>query len=379
LIIIAAEVPKGKKKRSAEKTERLEKLLLCVNRSHVSDEHEQLVGITPLIVIPGNELNELIGKHDACLGVEDGGACIVDEVGGNNVLIGVAEDALELALGSLLHSGADLFVGGGLCEVDGEVNNGNVKSGNTEGHTGELAVELGDYLADSLCGAGGGGDDVACCRSAAAPVLLGGAVNGLLGRGGGVNGGHKTIGDAEVVMNYLSKRSKAVGGAGSVGNNVHIGGILVLVDTHDEHRSISGRSGDNYLLGTCGEVSRSLIGGGENAGGLNNVLSAALCPRDLRGIADVVYSYFLAVYEELAVNDLNSTVESAVDGVILGHVNHVVDVDKGIVDADDLEKFGLIHRSAENKTTDAAKAIDADFDCHSAHSFLCIPRFIVII
>ena len=128
-----------------------------VNRVHVLDQLQNLVGVADLVVVPGNDLHEGVGQRDASLGVEDGGVGVAQEVGGNHVLVGVAQNALQLALGGLLHGGADLLVLGGLLQVDGQVNNGHVQGGNTHGHTGQLAVQLGDNLAHGLGGAGGGG------------------------------------------------------------------------------------------------------------------------------------------------------------------------------------------------------------------------------
>jgi hypothetical protein len=51
-------------------------------------------------------------------------------------------------------------------------------------------------------------------------------------------------------MNDLSKGSKAVCGAASIGDNVKIRGVLVLVDTNNEHRGIFARGRDDHLLGT---------------------------------------------------------------------------------------------------------------------------------
>ena len=124
------------------------------------DQLQNLVGVADLVVVPGNDLHEGVGQGDAGVGIEDGGAGVAQEVGGHDGLVGVTQNALQLALGGGLHSGADLLVLGGLGQVDGQVNNGNVQSGNTHGHAGQLAVELGDDLADSLGSAGGGGDDV---------------------------------------------------------------------------------------------------------------------------------------------------------------------------------------------------------------------------
>ena len=68
-------------------------------------------------------------------------------------------------------------------------NCGHVQSGHAHGHTGQLAVQLRNDLAHGLGSAGGGGDDVAGSSAAAAPILQGRTVNGLLGGGGGVDGG----------------------------------------------------------------------------------------------------------------------------------------------------------------------------------------------
>lgn len=82
----------------------------------------------------------------------------------------------------------------------------------------ELAVKAGDDLADSLGGAGGGGDDVAVNTTATTPVFVRGTVNGLLGSGGGVDGGHQGLDDTELVVDDLGERCQAVGRAGGVGD-----------------------------------------------------------------------------------------------------------------------------------------------------------------
>src|SRR5699024_9625582 len=179
-----------------------------------------------------------VGQSDAGLGVEDGGAGIAQEVAGDHILVGVAQDALQLALAGLLHGVADLSVGGGLGQVDGQVHHGHIQSGDAHGHAGQLAVQGGDDLAHGLVGDGGGGDDVAGGSTAAAPILQRGTVNGLLGGGGGVNGGHQTVGDAEVVVQHLGNGGQAVGGAGGVGDEGHVAGVLVQVDAAHEHGGV---------------------------------------------------------------------------------------------------------------------------------------------
>ena len=143
-----------------------------VDGIHVLDQLQNLVGVADLVVVPGNDLDEGVGQSDAGISVEDGGTGVAQEVGGHDGLVGVTQNALQLALGSGLHGSADLLVLGGLSQVDSQVNDGDVQSGNTHGHTGQLAVQLGDDLADSLGGAGGGGDDVAGTGTPAGAIVF---------------------------------------------------------------------------------------------------------------------------------------------------------------------------------------------------------------
>jgi hypothetical protein len=49
---------------------------------------------------------------------------------------------------------------------------------------------------------------------------------------------------------HLGQRSKAVGSAAGIGNNVEIRLVLLLIDTHNKHGSILTRSRNNNLLCT---------------------------------------------------------------------------------------------------------------------------------
>ena len=66
-----------------------------------------------------------------------------------------------------------------------------------------------------------------------------------------MNGGHQAFHNAELVVDHLSERRQAVGGAGGVGHNLHILGVLVEVDAAHKGGSILilRGSGDNDLLG----------------------------------------------------------------------------------------------------------------------------------
>lgn len=329
------------------------------------DEIYNLVAVTPLVIIPGNQLDKGRRQADAGGGVENGGALVMDEVAGDNGVFGVADDALPaLALGGFLHGSLDLIHGGGSLQIHGQVYHRHVGGGNAEGHAGELALEFRNDNAHSLGSAGGRGDDVVCRAAAAAPVLVGGAVNGLLGGGGGVHGGHEAVGDAILLMNHAGQGGQAVGGAGSVGNNRHVLGVLLMVDAHYEHRGflvLSGGGNDN-LLGAAHKVERCAFLGGKHAGSLGNVFSAGFLPRNFFGILAGINLDRLAVNDQglVLVVDGNLALVLAMHRVITEHINHVIQVDERVVDGNHIHLF-VFHSGTENQTANTAESVDTNF------------------
>jgi len=227
---------------------------------------------------------------------------------------------LEGALRGLLEGGLDLVVAGRLLDAAGEVDDRDVGGGDAESHASELAVQLGDDLADGLGGAGAGGDDVLGRGTAAAPVLGRGAVDGLLGGGVRVDSGHEALDDAELVVDDLGEGSQAVGGARGVGDDGGLAVVRLLVDTHHVHGGIGRGGRDDDALGAALEMGAGLVGGGEDTSRLDNVLGAGLLPGDGSGIALSVELDLLAVDNEIAALDGDGAVEDAVGRVILEHV-----------------------------------------------------------
>ena len=329
---------------------------------------EHLVGEAPFIIIPCDQLHKVIVQGDTGLGVEDGSVGIGAEVGRNDLVIHILQNTLHGAFGSSLHGGADLVIGGSLLQTEGHVDHGHVRSGDAHGHTGQLAVELGNDLADSLGGAGGGGDDVVVDGTRAAQILLlGEAVHDGLGGSGSVHGGHKPLNDTEVVIDDLGDGSQAVGGAGSVGNELHVGGILLQVDAADEHGGVVlGRAGHDNDLGARVDMSLSLALLQVHAGALQHVVHTQLAPGDLGRVAVSLVGKDL---DDLAVDGDGAVlvvaddfaVEAAMDGVILHAISDVSGGMAGGVDGDDLDVVRL-DGSSERQRADAAKTVDADFD-----------------
>ena len=108
------------------------------------------------------------------------------------------------SLGSSLHGGADFLVAGFLVQLNGQIDHRYVGSRNAECHTREFLVQLGDNNTDSLGSTSRGRDDVLEDATAAAPILVGRTVNGLLGGGGSMHGGHQAALDAPCVVQDLS-------------------------------------------------------------------------------------------------------------------------------------------------------------------------------
>ena len=320
--------------------------------------------VAPLVVVPGDELDEVGVEHDAGIGIEDGGAGVGLEVGGHEGLVAVSKDTLHLTLGLGLDGGADLLVGGGLGEAGGEVDDGDVDGGDTEGHAGELALELGDDLGDGLGGTGRGGDDVAGGGTATAPVLAGGGVDDGLGGGHGVDGGHEGLLNAELVVDGLDHGGETVGGARGARDEV-LGAIVGLVVDADDNGEgvVLGGGGVDDLLGATVDDGLGLLLGEEDAGRLADVVSVEGTPADLLGVAAAGGLDLLAVEDKEVAVDLDGSLGDAVDGVVLVLVGHVVGGGGTGVDGVEVGRI-VIHDDAGDETADTAETVDAHAGGH---------------
>ena len=326
---------------------------------HVADQFQHLVGITPLVVVPRDELHKVVVEHDAGVGVEDGGVRVAHKVGAHHALFGVAEHALQLVFGSALHGSLDFIVSGRTLQAAGEVHDGNVQRGHAERHAGETALQRGDDLGDGLGSAGGGGDDVAVGSTTSTPVFHRWTIHYLLGGGGGVYGGHQTFYHAEVFVNDLDERSQTVGGAGGVGNDV-LAHVLGVVHTHYKHRSVVlGRSGHHHALGTRLDVFLRILTREEQTGGFYDVFSTDLVPLQIDGVFFCGHADGAAVDHEVAVFYADGPVETSVYGVVQQQVGHVVHLQQ-VVDSYNFKVF-MFDGSTHHETTDTAEPVDTDF------------------
>lgn len=67
-------------------------------------------------------------------------------------------------------------------------------------------------------------------------------------------------------------------------------------------------------------------------------------------------SDFVAIDYQFTVLLFDSALESAVSRVILEHVDHVFEINEGIIDSDDLD-FGVFERSTQDNTANATETI----------------------
>ncbi|KAF3815804.1 hypothetical protein GH733_016238 [Mirounga leonina] len=228
-----------------------------------------------------------------------------------------------------------------------------------EGHASELPIQLRDDLAYSLGSTSGSRDDVLGSPSAVVPQLPREAVHGLLGGSDGMDGGHESLHDAEVVIDDLGQRSQAVGGAGGIADNLEGVVILLMVHTHHKHGGIGRRSRDDDPLGPALQVSPSFLHGGEDPSGLHNILSTSITPFDVGGISLLEDGDGLSIDDKLPVLSLDCAVEFAMGGVILKHVDHVVEVNERVIDGNNIH-LARVKSSPGDQAPNTAKSVHSD-------------------
>ena len=235
----------------------------------VAEKVDTAVAVAPLVVVPTDEFKESFIQAHTRGGVENTGGRAVNEVGGNNFIGGVEEDALEISLRSFLHGLADFLVGSVFGGADGEIDDTDGGRGNAEGHAREFALDFRANEADGFGGTGGGRDDVNGGRSSAFPILTGWTIDRFLGCGVAVDGGHESFFHTESLFEKnMNEGGETVGRTGSVGDDVMFRVVVLeVINAHDDGDVLAfGRGGDDDLGAACGEMALSFICFSEEAG-----------------------------------------------------------------------------------------------------------------
>ncbi len=337
---------------------------LGVNSGNVLHEVNNTARVSPLVIVPGNKLDERRVEHDSGLGIEDGRTGVGLEIGGNEGLVTVSKESLHLSLRLSLYNGADLLVGGLLSELAGKVNNRNVDGGYTEGHSGKLSLKGRNNLGYGLGGSGGGRNDVSRGGTSSTPVLTGGGVNNGLGGGHGVNGGHEGLLDVELVVDGLNHRGESVGGTGSAGYEVLGSVVLLLVNSHYNSLGvILGRGRVDNLLGSSIKDGLGLLLGEENSGGLTYVVGSEGTPANLLGVTAAGSHDLLSVKNEEVSINLNGSLGDSVDGIVLVLVGHVIRGGRSSVDSLKLTVL-VVHDDTGYKTSNTSESVDSHSGGH---------------
>ena len=234
----------------------------------------------------------------------------------------------------------------------------------SDGHTGQFSVEFRKDLSDGLGSAGGGRNGVVQSTTSSAPVLssLGRSVNNQLVGGTGMDGCHESLDDAKLVVQDLGKRSKTVGGTGGVGEDSFalVGGV---VDPHNEHGSIRGRSRNDDLLGTSLQVQGGLLDSLEDSGGFADNVGSGITPWNLGRVTFREEGDSSSIDDKAVSIHFDGSWVLAVNGIILELVCGVVDRQERIVDGDN-GGIGVFNGGTAHKTSDASKSIDSKLNRH---------------
>jgi hypothetical protein len=108
-------------------------------------------------------------------------------------------------------------------------------------------------------------------------------------------------------------------------------------------------------------VGLSLLHGGEDASRLYDILSTGITPFDVSRILLLKDGDGLPFDDKLSILDLDCAIEFAMGGIILEHVDHVIDVNEGVIDGNNLHFVKWrADGSPGNQAPNTAKSIHTD-------------------
>ena len=155
-----------------------------------------------------------------------------------------------------------------------------------------------------------------------------------------VDGGHVSLLNAPAVVENLRSRCQAVGGTGSVGDDVvGVGIVEFVVAAHDDVKdTVFDGSGDDDFFGAGVEVGLEALGIAEGAGAFEDDIDAG--PVDFGRMVLGGISEGLTVDEDGVVAVGNAAIPSAVDGVELQQVRREFCAALDCIHMDDLKFIG---------------------------------------
>ena len=289
---------------------------------------------------------------------------LLEQVARNDWIVRVREDAFERAIGGCFERVVYLFGGSRVfLEDSDEIHHRNVGSRYAHGVAVELAVKFGNHQADGFRGASRRWNQVQRSSTGAAQILVR-KIKDALVVGVAVYGRHRTFLDAERIVQNFDERRQTIGGAGSVRQNVVLGGVvLVVVHTqHDGDVFALSRGRDDDFFDGAAKVLFGVGGIGKPSGRFDDDLCAQAGPINFGRVFNRKNLDLLVADANAIAFGLNVFVELPKYGVILQQMGErpgVREVVRGY-------KFnlGVMQARADNISPDTAKAVDTYLNWH---------------
>ncbi len=279
----------------------------------------------------------------------------------------VSQDTFERSFRGGFHDAVDFLDRGIACSHERQVDDGHVNRRHTNCITIQLAIQLGQDQTNGGSRTGLGGNHGLSRRTCTTQIFVHYVSEHLI-VGVRMDGGHQAIQQTDVVIERLDQRRQAIGRAGGIRNHGVRGFQHALV--HPEHHGCinvfaTGRGDDHFFRATL-EVRRCFFLGREKAGAFEDHIDTQLTPRDIRRIALREHANFVAIDDHVVTIDNDGSREFAMGGVVAGQMRVGFRVAQ-IVDGNDLNVifFAAFIMSAQYIASDAAVAIDRNFDSHA--------------
>merc|ERR1712087_1062187 len=96
-------------------------------------QFDETVGVSPFVIVPGDDLVEVVVEANSGSGVNNGTTLVVNKVLTDDWKFCVSKDSLQGTFRSLFESSIHFFGGGTLLKTNSQVHHGNIRGGDADG------------------------------------------------------------------------------------------------------------------------------------------------------------------------------------------------------------------------------------------------------
>src|SRR6202521_783098 len=265
---------------------------------HQVDQIADAAGVSPLVVIPRDNLDAVAADYQRHGRVDDGGAGVPFKIGRDQFVLLEPEITLQRArLGGSFQGGVHFFARGLFFYERDEIDDRDVGRGHAHREAVEFTGQIGDDELERLGSAGRGWDHVDRRCTGSTQIFVREVEDHLIVRIR-MDGRHGAADDLEVVVDDLGDRAKTIRGAGSIRDDVVLGRIVLLFVNaeHDGQVFVLCGRGDDDFFHAAAQMFPRVGGVGEAAGGLDDDLSSDGVPGKGSGV------FFFENLDDLAVD-----------------------------------------------------------------------------